>query len=69
MQNKNYKNPEGYSDPTPGEAMKRAMRGENKRKTDANRLIAVLKKTARLAGFEIVSRIILKDTENGGRYK
>lgn len=65
-----YKNAEGYSDPTPGEAMSN-IRKEQRQQEAAerlaviSRLIPVMKQTAELAGFEVVGRITLKDKETG----
>ena len=69
-----YKNAEGYSDPTPGEAMSN-IRKEQRQQEAAerlaviSRLIPVMKQTAELAGFEVVGRITLKDKENGKEYR
>lgn len=69
-----YKNAEGYSDPTPGEAMSN-IRKEQRQQESAerlaviSRLIPVMKQTAELAGFEVVGRITLKDKETGREYR
>lgn len=69
-----YKNAEGYSDPTPGEAMNN-IRKEQRQQEAAerlaviSRLIPVMKQTAELAGFEVVGRITLKDKETGREYR
>lgn len=69
-----YKNAEGYSDPTPGEAMNN-IRKEQRQQEAAerlaviSRLIPVMKQTAELAGFEVVGRITLKDKETGKEYR
>lgn len=69
-----YKNAEGYSDPTPGEAMSN-IRKEQRQQEAAerlaviSRLIPVMKQTAELAGFEVVGRITLKDKETGREYR
>ena len=69
-----YKNAEGYSDPTPGEAMSNIRREQRKQETAErlaviSRLIPVMKQTAELAGFEVVGRITLKDKETGKEYR
>lgn len=70
---KSYKNSEGYSDPTAGEASYNISTEERKR--DAERLavisdlIPVLRKTAELAGFEIVGRITLLDKKTGKKFR
>lgn len=69
-----YKNAEGYSDSTPGEAMSN-IRKEQRQQEAAerlaviSRLIPVMKQTAELAGFEVVGRITLKDKETGKEYR
>lgn len=69
-----YKNAEGYSDPTPGEAMSN-IRKEQRQQEAAerlaviSRLIPVMKQTAELAGFEVVGRITLKDKGTGKEYR
>jgi hypothetical protein len=69
-----YKNAEGYSDPTPGEAMSN-IRKEQRQQEAAerlaviSRLIPVMKQTAELAGFEVVGRITLKDKETGKEHR
>lgn len=65
-----YKNAEGYSDPTPGEAMSNIRREQRQQEVAErlaviSRLIPVMKQTAELAGFEVVGRITLKDKETG----
>lgn len=69
-----YKNAEGYSDPTPGEAMSNIRREQWQQETAErlaviSRLIPVMKQTAELAGFEVVGRITLKDKETGREYR
>ena len=64
-----YKNAEGYPDPTTGEALSNIAQEERKkdtaRLTVISNLIPILKKTAEIAGFEIVGRIVLQDKETG----
>jgi hypothetical protein len=69
-----YKNAEGYSDPTPGEAMSNIRREQRQQEVAErlaviSRLIPVMKQTAELAGFEVVGRITLKDKETGKEYR
>ena len=63
------RNSEGYVDPTAYEALNKAMRDQTAEDTEAeertNLLIKTLKNTIRLAGFELVSRIEVKDTRTG----
>lgn len=67
------RNSEGYNDPTVGEALNNIALEE--RQKDASRLavisdlIPVMKKTAELAGFEVVGRIVLQDKETGKKYR
>lgn len=69
-----YKNAEGYSDPTPGEAMSNIRREQRQQEAAErlaviNRLIPVMKQTAELAGFEVVGRITPKDKETGKEFR
>ena len=67
------KNSEGYPDPTAGTAwnnMRREeRRQENERLSMISSLIPVMKQTAKLAGFEVVGRITLKDKATGKEYR
>lgn len=68
-----YRNAEGYSDPTTGEALDNIAREERQRESARlamiSNLIPILKKTAELAGFEVVGRIVLQDKETGKKYR
>ncbi len=68
-----YKNAEGYSDPTAGGAFSNigadAQRREAKRQADISALIPIIRNTAALVGFEIAGRITLIDKETGKKYK
>lgn len=69
-----YKNAEGYSDPTPGEAMSNIRREQRQQEAAErlaviSRLIPVMKQTAELAGFEVVGCITLKDKETGKEFR
>lgn len=69
-----YKNAEGYSDPTPGEAMSNIRREQRQQEVAErlaviSKLIPVMKQTAELSGFEVVGRITLKDKETGKEYR
>lgn len=67
------KNAEGYSDPTAEEACRNISREERLRTAERlaalNGMIAILKETAKLVGFEVVGRITLKDKKTGRMYK
>ena len=60
-----YKNPEGYADPTAGEAMANISREDRQR--EAERLAAIgdimpiIRQTAALVGFDIAGRITFRD--------
>lgn len=64
-----YKNKEGYTDKTAGRAIKRVSTEEKKRKGEVETLITMLKNVISLAGFELTSRIELKDRQTGKEYK
>lgn len=68
-----YRNAEGYSDPTAGGALSSisadAQRREAKRQADISAPIPIIRSTAALVGFEIAGRITLIDKETGKKYK
>ena len=68
-----YKNKEGYTDPTAGEAMGTVPKEERKEERERNAavttLITMLKQIISLAGFELVGRIVLKDKVTGKEYR
>lgn len=68
-----YRNKEGYSDPTAGEALgtlaKEERQGAREHNAAVTSLIAMLKQIISLAGFELVGRIVLKDKETGKEYR
>lgn len=68
-----YKNKEGYHDQTAGEAMGTVAKEERKEERERNAavttLITMLKQIIRLAGFELVGRIVLKDKVTGKEYR
>lgn len=66
---KPWKNAEGYSDPTAYEGMKPVIREDVEREKRLNTLIFVLKYIIRLAGFELLNRIELKDQQTGREYR
>ena len=66
---KPWKNREGYSDPTAYEGMKPVIREDVEREKRLNTLIFVLKYIIRLAGFELLNRIELKDRQTGKEYR
>lgn len=60
---------EGYADPTAYEALKPVIREETEQQKRLNTLIFVLKYIIRLAGFELLNRIELKDNKTGREYR
>lgn len=68
--NKNpMKNSEGYSDPTAYEALRPIIEEENALERRVNQLIKTLKYIIGLTGFELVSRIEIKDKNTGRIFK
>lgn len=64
-----YRNSEGYPDKTAGQALKRVSAEERKHDGEVSTLITMLKQIISLAGFELTSRIELKDRQTGKEYK
>ena len=68
-----YRNKEGYTDPTAGEAIgtiaKEERREEKEHNTAVTDLIRMLKQIISLAGFELVGRIVLVDRKTGKEYR
>ncbi len=67
------KNSEGYPDPTAWAAWNNMRREERQQEAERrslmNRLIPVMKRTAELAGFEVIGRIALRDKATGKEYR
>ena len=64
--NRNPKrNSEGYPDPTAYEGLRPIIEEENALERRVNQLIKTLKYITGLAGFELISRIEIKDKETG----
>lgn len=59
------KNSEGYSDPTAYGGLRLAIEEENALERRVNQLIKTLKYITGLAGFELISRIEIKDKQTG----
>lgn len=68
MGTKPWQNSEGYSDPTAYEGLKPVIREDEQQKR-VNTLIFVLKYITRLAGFELLNRIEIKDRKTGREYR
>ena len=64
-----YKNQEGYHDPTAYHGTKNIIRDEDEQQKRVNTLIFVLKYITRLAGFELLNRIEIKDRKTGREYR
>lgn len=60
---KPWENAEGYHDPTAYHGTKNIIRDEDEQQKRVNTLIFVLKYITRLAGFELLNRIEIKDRE------
>lgn len=67
--NKPWQNHEGYPDPTAYEGLKPVIREEAEQQKRLNTLIFVLKYIIRLAGFDLLNRIELKDRQTGREYR
>lgn len=65
----NGRNSEGYSDPTATNAIGQVGREENESDKRANDLIKVLKFIIRSCGFELITRIQIKEVKTGRMYK
>ena len=69
MNNNPYYNSEGYADPTAYAGTKNIIREESETERRASELIKILKFIIRLAGFELIERVQLRDTKSGREYK
>ena len=69
MANDPRRNSEGYYDPTAYEGMRSLVREENALEGRVSDLIKVLKFIIRNCGFEVVSRIEIKDIKTGRVFK
>ena len=66
---KPWQNSEGYPDPTAHEGLKPIIREDEEQQRRLNTLIFVLKYITRLAGFELLNRIEIKDRKTGREYR
>lgn len=62
-------NVEGYADPTAYEGMKETIREENENDKRAFDLVKMLKYIIKLAGFELIERVQIRDTKSGREYR
>ncbi len=63
------RNGEGYIDPTAYVGMKSVVKSENESDRKAAELIKVLKFIIRSCGFELITRIQIKEVKTGRTYK
>lgn len=66
---KPWENAEGYQDLTAYHGTKNIIRDEDEQQKRVNTLIFILKYVTRLAGFELLTRIEIKDRKTGREYK
>lgn len=66
---KPWQNREGYSDPTAYAGLKPIIQEEVEQQKRLNTLIFVLKYIIKLAGFDLLNRIELKDHKTGREYR
>lgn len=66
MRNEDKYNGSGYYDPTPYKAINNIRQD---REYTARKVVKTLQNVAHLAGFEIVGRISIRDTETGEEYR
>ena len=69
MGTKPWQNKEGYADPTAYEGLKPIIREEDEQQKRLNTLIFVLKYIIRLAGYDLLNRVELKDKKTGKEFK
>lgn len=70
MDNSNpYYNSEHYADPTAYAGIKAVMREQGDADKRAFDLIKMLKYIVRLAGFELIDRIKIRDIKSGNEYR
>lgn len=69
MMSKAKYNVEGYADPTAYEGMKETIREENENDKRAFDLVKMLKYIIKLAGFELIERVQIRDTKSGREYR
>ena len=67
--NNPYYNSEGYADPTAYAGTKNIIREENETERRASELIKILKFIIRLAGFELIERVKIRDVKTGKEFR
>lgn len=63
------KNHEGYSDPTAYEGLRSVIEEDNALESRTTQLIKILKYIIGLAGYELISRIEIRDIKTGRVFK
>lgn len=66
---KPWQNSEGYSDPTAFEALQKVIKEESELEKKVNFVIKILKFIIHESGFELISRIEIRDTKTGRVFK
>lgn len=66
---KPWQNSEGYSDPTAFEALQKVIKEESELDKKVNFVIKILKFIIYESGFELISRIEIRDTKTGRVFK
>lgn len=67
--NNPYFNSEGYADSTAYSGTKNIIKEESETERRASELIKILKFIIRLAGFELIERVKIKDTKTGREFR
>lgn len=63
------RNPEGYSDPTAYEALSAVLQQQDEDDLRCQQLIKALKITIDLAGYDLLTRIEVRDRKTGRAYR
>ncbi len=66
---KPWQNGEGYPDPTTHAGLKPVIQEDEEREKRVNTLIFVLKYIIRLAGFDLLNRIEIRERKSGREYR
>lgn len=69
MSRRGFYNREGYPDPTAFHGIRQAMTEDDESVQRANALIKELKALIRESGFELITRIELRDKRSGREYR
>lgn len=66
---KPWQNGEGYPDPTAHAGLKPVIQEDEEREKRVNTLIFVLKYIIKLAGFDLLNRIEIRERKSGREYR